>query len=205
MSVSLDRPIGPQTRLARLVNMPSLPSPFYGRLDDEIVGVDSFKGGAARIVRGRLGTTPQHHDAGTELVELPSPGDAAQVDEARLTLYGDGAPADGPAGTGALQAASGSQYIDLSAGVIHVNTGSADWPTWRGSAAPGGGVGDKTFAHYQASAAATWLVEHHLGKLPAVTVLDSARTQVIGDVIYLDPDHLEVRFSAPFSGVAVCN
>lgn len=48
-------------------------------------------------------------------------------------------------------------------------------------------------------------VGHNLGKLPAVTVLDSAGDEVEGDVQLLDLNNLTVSFSAPFSGTVTCN
>jgi len=48
-------------------------------------------------------------------------------------------------------------------------------------------------------------VTHNLGKFPAVTVLDTAGDECVGDVVQVSMDQLVVSFSAPFSGVVYCN
>lgn len=49
------------------------------------------------------------------------------------------------------------------------------------------------------------LVTHNLDKRPSVTVIDSADTEIICDVIYEDNNNLTVVFSSSFSGVVICN
>lgn len=44
---------------------------------------------------------------------------------------------------------------------------------------------------------------HNLNGYPAVSVVDSAGSQVFGDVHYLDTMTVQILFSAPFSGQAV--
>lgn len=46
---------------------------------------------------------------------------------------------------------------------------------------------------------------HNLGKRPAVTVVDSAGTVVIGEVDYLDDNTVRLTFCAAFSGTAYFN
>lgn len=65
--------------------------------------------------------------------------------------------------------------------------------------------GDKTFVFTQNTAAAEWKIQHDLGKYPAVTVVDSGKTEVIGDVEYVDLNNLTLKFSSPFSGMAFLN
>lgn len=50
-----------------------------------------------------------------------------------------------------------------------------------------------------------WKVVHNLGKRPAVTVVDSAGTAVIGEVDYLDDNTVRLTFCAAFSGAAYFN
>ena len=59
--------------------------------------------------------------------------------------------------------------------------------------------------HKQAQAAKVWTVAHNLGKRPAVTVVDSAGTVVIGEVDYLDDNNVRLTFCAAFSGTAYFN
>lgn len=48
-------------------------------------------------------------------------------------------------------------------------------------------------------------VTHNLQKYPAVTVVSSAKQQVIGDIVYVDLNNLTITFTAPFSGTVYCN
>jgi hypothetical protein len=59
---------------------------------------------------------------------------------------------------------------------------------------------DRHHTHKQAQAAKVWTVAHNLGKRPAVTVVDSAGTVVIGEVDYLDDNTVRLTFCAAFSG-----
>jgi hypothetical protein len=70
---------------------------------------------------------------------------------------------------------------------------------------PEGGVGDLNYLHVQNTPASIWSIVHNLGKRPSVSVMDSAGTLVIGQVIYIDDSALEIHFSAPFGGVASLN
>lgn len=49
------------------------------------------------------------------------------------------------------------------------------------------------------------LVEHNLLKYPAVTVHDSAGDEVVGEIEHISVNMLQIRFSAPFSGIITCN
>lgn len=62
-------------------------------------------------------------------------------------------------------------------------------------------------AHFELPfiSASTVSVPHNLGKYPAVTVIDSAGDEVIGDVQHLSANSLQLIFSAPFSGTVFCN
>ena len=64
---------------------------------------------------------------------------------------------------------------------------------------------DRHHTHKQAQAAKVWTVAHNLGKRPAVTVVDSAGTVVIGEVDYLDDNTVRLTFCAAFSGTEYFN
>lgn len=64
---------------------------------------------------------------------------------------------------------------------------------------------DRNYVHTQAGASAEWIVAHNLGKFPSVTVIDSAGSQVIGDVTYTDINNLTIKFLGAFSGKAYLN
>lgn len=67
-----------------------------------------------------------------------------------------------------------------------------------------GTSGDK---HYEQTfnTVSSVTVTHNLGKYPAVTVLDSADDEVIGDVQHQSVNQFTVTFTAPFSGLVICN
>jgi hypothetical protein len=70
---------------------------------------------------------------------------------------------------------------------------------------PQTGSGDVTYTHTQAIASPTWAIQHNLGKRPSVSIQDTAGSQVVGSVEYIDENNLVVTFSAPFSGRADLN
>jgi hypothetical protein len=64
---------------------------------------------------------------------------------------------------------------------------------------------DKTFVYTQATAAQEWTVVHNLQKYPAVTVVDSAGSVVVGDIDYITENEVKITFMFPFSGKVYCN
>ena len=71
---------------------------------------------------------------------------------------------------------------------------------------PGGTIVEVEFTfyhkHVQAVPASVWNINHALGAEPNVTVVDSAGTQVEGEVEYLDADNVRLTFQSGFSGEA---
>lgn len=65
--------------------------------------------------------------------------------------------------------------------------------------------GDKNFVFTQSSASSTWVINHSLGKLPSVTVVDSSGNTVVGDITYNNNNQLTLTFSAAFTGTAYIN
>ena len=64
---------------------------------------------------------------------------------------------------------------------------------------------DKTYIHKQRTASSTWDVVHNLNKYPSVMIVDSANTVVIGEISYVDMNHLIITFIGSFSGRAYLN
>lgn len=64
---------------------------------------------------------------------------------------------------------------------------------------------DQTYIYEQTSAAAVWTITHNLGRYPSVTVVDSAGSECVGEVTYLDENTVQCTFSAPFGGKAYLN
>lgn len=67
------------------------------------------------------------------------------------------------------------------------------------------GSGDKHFSYNQSSSSAVWSITHSLGKFPSVSVIDSAKNLVVGDVQYVDANNLIITFTSAFSGKAYMN
>jgi hypothetical protein len=64
---------------------------------------------------------------------------------------------------------------------------------------------DSNFVHDQGMPSNTWSIAHNLGKLPSVTVVDTAGSVVVGDISYTDNNNLIVTFNDSFSGEAYIN
>lgn len=64
---------------------------------------------------------------------------------------------------------------------------------------------DKHYAYEQAQPSDTWEIQHNLRKYPSVSITDTANTEVVGEVQYLDENSLRVTFSAPVAGYAYMN
>lgn len=59
-----------------------------------------------------------------------------------------------------------------------------------------------TYVHHQTTPQATWTIEHGLGLYLNITVVDSAGSQVEGEVLYQDAEQIVVSFEGAFSGRA---
>jgi len=56
--------------------------------------------------------------------------------------------------------------------------------------------------HTQGTVATTWTINHALGGYPSVSIVDSAKTVVIGEVTYSSTTQVVVNFTSAFSGYA---
>lgn len=63
----------------------------------------------------------------------------------------------------------------------------------------------KTYTYVQTVPASTWTINHKRGRMPAVSVVDSAGSIVYGDVDYIDSNTIRVTFSGAFAGKAYLN
>jgi hypothetical protein len=76
-----------------------------------------------------------------------------------------------------------------------------------GPQGPEGPIGSvmTTYTFVQHVPASTWDIVHNLGRFPSVTVVDSANTQVEGDVTYVSANEITVGFTGGFAGEAYLN
>lgn len=65
--------------------------------------------------------------------------------------------------------------------------------------------GDSHYEFTQATPSATWTVNHNLGKIPAITVIDSAGSEVVGSYTHTDANNTVLEFSGAFAGKAYFN
>ena len=61
------------------------------------------------------------------------------------------------------------------------------------------------YVYYQRVPSKEWNVYHGLIKYPSVTVVDTAKNEVLADVIYIDTNSVTIRFNQPVSGYAYLN
>ena len=66
-------------------------------------------------------------------------------------------------------------------------------------------VNDKNFVYVQATSSDIWEITHNLNKYPAVTVVDSGGSVVIGEIVYIDENNVRITFASAFSGKAYLN
>jgi hypothetical protein len=66
-------------------------------------------------------------------------------------------------------------------------------------------AGSSTFVFTQLTPASVWHIVHNLNRYPAVSIVDSAGSSVIGDVNYDDANTVTINFAAGFSGKAYLN
>ena len=136
------------------------------------------------------------------VVEVTSPGDnvveistvGAQGPRGSVFLQGNGYPT---ADTGSV----GDYYVDLDdANALYGPKTNNGWPGVPFGAFTSGNV--RRYIYDQVSPSASWSITHNLGGYPSVTVVDSGKTQVIGEVTYLSETSIRVDFTQPFSGIA---
>jgi hypothetical protein len=76
----------------------------------------------------------------------------------------------------------------------------------QGPAGPQGPAGDPvasmSFVYQQPSASEEWVIDHPLAFVPQVSIVDSAGTQVYGDVTIPFPGRIIARFVSAFTGTA---
>lgn len=71
----------------------------------------------------------------------------------------------------------------------------------------GGGGGDANYVHTQTQVNQDyiWHVNHNLNKYCSVTVVDSNKDVIIGEIHYVDENNVTLTFTTPVWGWAYCN
>ena len=65
--------------------------------------------------------------------------------------------------------------------------------------------GDANYVHKQTEASAEWIIVHNLNKYPAVSIIDSAGDEVVGNVHYDSVNQVTITFTGAFKGTATLN
>lgn len=66
------------------------------------------------------------------------------------------------------------------------------------------GISSGFYRHSQAAPAMQWMVLHDLTYPPAITVVDSAGTELYPDITYIDDFTIQIDHSYPVAGFAYC-
>lgn len=64
------------------------------------------------------------------------------------------------------------------------------------------GSGAMTYQHDQVAPSTTWIAVHNLGTFPNVTTVDTAGTQIHGQVVYDSSNQVTITFAIPVTGKA---
>jgi hypothetical protein len=65
--------------------------------------------------------------------------------------------------------------------------------------AAGGGI---SYTHHQTTPAASWVIDHHMGLVPNVVLVDGSGQQMIAEIQYPSDQTIVVVHSAPYTGTA---
>lgn len=139
-------------------------------------------------------------DSEVEVIEVP--GSETQVIEISTGPFGP-AGNDGASfvvGEGAPTAnigINGDIFIDTLTGNFYGPKQSNVWPSTAFYVNY-----NQRFIFTQSSPSSTWDITHSLNGRPSVSVVDSADTQVVGEVQYLSNTQIRLSFTNPFSGKA---
>lgn len=97
----------------------------------------------------------------------------------------------------------GDYYIDILTGEFYGPKTSDGWPAEPFfTAVTTVTQQNERHVYTQASPSSEWIITHPLGGRPSVTIVDSAGTVVIGEVLYVSDTEVRVSFTAAFSGFA---
>ena len=66
-------------------------------------------------------------------------------------------------------------------------------------------ITDKNYFHNQTTSSDTWVIVHNLNKYPAVSIIDSAGDEVVGEITYNNLNQVTIKFAGAFKGSATLN
>lgn len=117
-------------------------------------------------------------------------------EENPIVVVGDDAP-------GQVQSVDDGVVLVLQEQAEQINTASERGPM--GPMGPQGPSGDLSYTHNQLSASNTWVINHNLGKYPAITLRDSAGSEFDARVQHVNNNQAIAHLSYAVSGTAHAN
>ena len=60
------------------------------------------------------------------------------------------------------------------------------------------------YTHSQIAPSDSWTVVHNLGKMPSVTIVDTAETVIYGDILFIDLNTIRIDLNYSISGKVYC-
>lgn len=65
--------------------------------------------------------------------------------------------------------------------------------------------GDLNYIHDQINDNTIWIINHNLNKYPNVVIQNTAGETIIGKIVYIDSNNIEIHFNLPLKGTAYLN
>lgn len=75
----------------------------------------------------------------------------------------------------------------------------------QGPPGPPGAAGGAAYTHTQIGAADTWIINHNLGRYPAITLLSPGLAEFIAEVVHTSVNQAIVTLATPQTGLAQCS
>lgn len=96
--------------------------------------------------------------------------------------------------------------VEVATQLVEVETAEAGPQGPQGPVGPQGPAGPASafYEHVQASASATWTINHNLGFRPTVSAIDEGSQQIEGAVVHTSINQLVLSFATPIAGRARC-
>jgi hypothetical protein len=61
------------------------------------------------------------------------------------------------------------------------------------------------FEHVQNTASDTWTINHNLGSRPSVSAYSVGGKEMLGEILHVSANQLNIYFDSPVTGIAVCS
>ena len=96
-----------------------------------------------------------------------------------------------------------NQVVANPAPAVELTIATPGPPGPPGPQGPAGAAGGSVFTHNQSTPAATWTLQHNLGRFSHVTLLDDDGTEFEADVTQASVNTIVIQFPSPHTGTAI--